>query len=58
MKARKLNFKKGQALLEYALLTSITVMIGVGLSYYYSQDYWQKVYEAYADIIAQPIPMD
>ncbi len=57
-KSKKFKSRLGQALVEYAVLTSMTVALGIGLSSFYSQNYWKKVYDAYTTVIAQPIPMN
>lgn len=53
MKRRK---KLGQAMVEYVLLTILTMMLGLALAKFSTISYRDSVYKHWADIIAQPMP--
>lgn len=53
MKFRK---KLGQALVEYALLTMMAMMLGLVLVRFSTVKYRDSVYTNWADIIAKPLP--
>lgn len=53
MKQRK---KLGQTLVEYTLLTAMVMTVGLGLSYFSSSTYRDKVYKYWVGVVAQPLP--
>ena len=54
---RKIGRKvTGQTLVEYLMLVSMAMGILVGLSYYYSKGFHEKLYDFYYDLISQSPP--